>query len=270
MYVGMARSVYLMTGFRSVRSAVGSLLRRLGLRGPISERSARLALHETATGRFYLPADAKMDIIARAIIDSKVYDEKVYFTALKHIKPGPAVLDVGANFGQMSVLYSKAVGPTGKVYSFEADKFIFEVLSKNLDANGCVNAVPVFGAVHDVPGVVLHYPEHNFERFTTYGAYGIDYNAKTGQDVQSLTIDGLSINEPVSFMKVDIQGGDLFALRGAVETIKRNRMPIIFEYEEDFQEDYKLSFQDYVDFVRGIGYKFDKVVDKSNYLIIPN
>ena len=70
-------------------------------------------------------------------------------------------------------------------------------------------------------------------------------------------------------MKVDIQGGDLQAMQGAVKTIERNRMPIIFEYEYRFEDKLDLKFQDYVNFVHTIEYKFEKVIDGQNYLIIP-
>ena len=106
-------------------------------------------------------------------------------------------------------------------------------------------------------------------RFQAYGSYGIDPNATAGRTVKALTIDGLNINTPISFMKVDIQGSDLFALRGAVETIKRHRMPIIFEFEQQFQAEFHTSFQDYVDFVNSISYRFEKLVMDINYLIVP-
>ena len=70
-------------------------------------------------------------------------------------------------------------------------------------------------------------------------------------------------------MKVDIQGSDLAALHGSINTIKKHKMPIIFEYEEQFQQDFNTSFQDYVDFVNSIGYKFIKTVQDINYLIVP-
>jgi hypothetical protein len=40
----------------------------------------------------------------------------------------------------------------------------------------------------------------------------------------------------------------------ATETIKRHRMPIIFEFEQQFQAEFGTSFQDYVDFVNSISY----------------
>ncbi len=70
-------------------------------------------------------------------------------------------------------------------------------------------------------------------------------------------------------MKIDVQGGDLFALKGAKETIMRHQMPIIFEYEYLFEEELNLNFQEYVDFVNEINYKFERVINGQNYLILP-
>jgi FkbM family methyltransferase len=167
------------------------------------------------------------------------------------------------------MLFAQQTGPSGKVYSLEADDFVFEILKKNIDANDLRSSVfPVFGAVHNVDDQILYFPVQDFKRWSSYGSYGIDYNAASGRAVKTFTIDSLGITEPVSFMKIDIQGGDLQAMQGAVKTIERNRMPIIFEYEYHFEDEYKLCFQEYVDFVQSIGYRFEKVVNGHNFLIV--
>jgi FkbM family methyltransferase len=257
---------------------INRLRRRLGFgparslsgRAAKSVRSDALSCFDTVTGRYYLPSDAHGDVIARAIKANQVFDKEIVDVARAHIKPATAVLDVGANFGQMSILFSNMVGEEGKVYSFDADDFVFAILSKNIDANNRNGRiVPVFGAVHEIPGQTLYFPVQDFVRFDTYGSYGIDYNARTGRKVPTITIDSLEIAQPISFMKVDVQGSDLPAMKGARKTIERHRMPIIFEYEYQFEDEYKLSFQEYVDFVRDIGYRFAKVINGFNYLILP-
>jgi len=210
------------------------------------------------------------DIIANAIKSGDIYGEEVVNLARRYIKPGTAVIDAGANFGQMSLLFSEMAGDSGKVYSLEADDFVFDILTKNIEANERSGAiVPVFGAVHDTVGETLHFPVQDFKRFQSYGSHRIDYNGGPGRPVKTFTIDSLNIETPVSFMKIDIQGGDLQAMQGAVNTIKRNRMPIIFEYEYIFEDELKMSFQDYVDFVQGIDYRFQKVLIYHNFLIVP-
>ena len=66
---------------------------------------------------------------------NRIFDREVMEVARLHANPDTAVLDVGANFGQMSILFSNLVGEHGKVYSFDADDFVFSILKKNIDAN---------------------------------------------------------------------------------------------------------------------------------------
>jgi FkbM family methyltransferase len=235
-----------------------------------SVKTDRLSYYETSTGNYYLPTDAVNDEIALAIKGNTVFDENVVNLASKFIKAGSTVLDVGCNFGQMSILYANMVGENGHVHSFDADDFVYSVAVKNFKANNKDGVIiPHFGAVHDVDGEVLFFPVQDFEKYQTYGSHGVDYTAKNGREVKSLTIDSLNIQDPISFMKIDIEGGDLKALKGAINTINRNRMPILFEYQYVFEEKYNLCFQDYIDFVNSIDYKFSKVVDACNFLILP-
>jgi FkbM family methyltransferase len=259
-----------------MKHLIREILRKFGIdvvrytAGGKSIRTQALRYFKTPTGNYYLPRDAHGDLIAGAIRAGRVFDEEIVDVARKVVKPGTTVLDVGANFGQMSILLSNMVGEGGKVYSFDADDFVFDILTKNIASNGREGRIiPVFGAVHSVPDQTLHFPVQDFVRFQTYGSYGIDYTGGKGRPVPTITIDSLNITDPISFMKVDIQGGDLHAMQGAVKTIEKNKMPILFEYEFQFEAECKLNFQEYVDFVGQIGYRFQSVIKGYNYLIVP-
>lgn len=240
---------------------------------PVQKKSVktdRLKLHETVTGNYYLPEDAIEDHVANTIINNQIFDKEVIDCASLFIRHGTVVLDVGANFGQMSILFSRMTGDGGKVFSFDADDFIFEILKKNIQVNDRKNIEAVFGAVHNTPNQILIFPEQDFERFGAYGSYGIDYTQKKeGRKVPTITIDDLNIAGEISFMKVDVQGGDLYAMQGAVKTIAKHKMPILFEFEYLFQDEMHLDFQEYVDFVKSIDYKFERVINGQNYLILP-
>ncbi len=233
---------------------------------------ANLNLYDTPTGKYYLPSFLKKDVVANTIKRGVNYDDEIIELAKEYFIPGSAILDVGANYGQMSVVLSKFVADNGggNVYAFEAEPFVGEVLQRNVKANQRNNIIIVMGAVHNKAGEKLIFPEPDFKRFDSYGSYGVDPNASEGREVHTLTIDGLNIPDRISFIKVDIQGSDLFALQGARETILKNRPVIIFEFEEQFQEEFKTSFNDYVAFVRSIGYKFIKVISQVNYVIAPD
>lgn len=238
-------------------------------RGFIADSHGDLDYYKTPNGNFYIPRDAPNDLIINCIKSGKIFEPEIVEAARKIIKPGSAVLDVGANFGQMSLLFSEMAGEDGVVYAFEADDFVFDILKKNIEANDRKNIEPLFGAVFDESGKDLFFPKQDFERFDAYGSYGIDPNAHTGRKVPSIAIDDLVFEKPISFMKVDVQGSDLFAMQGAARTIGKHRMPILFEFEQQFQDEFGTSFRDYVEFVDSIGYEFVEVINQINYLVEP-
>jgi FkbM family methyltransferase len=226
--------------------------------------------YETETGNYYLPSFLKDDVVANTIKKGQIFEPEVIEVAKEHIKSGTVVLDVGGNYGQMALFFSTFAGPDGVVLSFEAQKYCHAILQKNIKANGRENIRAIYAGVFDETRKYVIFSEPDFERFPSYGAYPVDLNASNGTRVDTMTIDELKIERPISFLKVDIQGSDLYALRGARQTILKHRMPILFEYEQQFQGEFGTSFQDYVDFVKSIGYRFSKVVLGINYLIVPD
>lgn len=225
--------------------------------------------YETPIGNYFLPNNAPNDGVIMTMKSGNYFEPHIIEIAQRFIQPGTTVLDIGANLGQMSIHFSKLTGLTGQVYSFDADDYIFNFLLKNIEANSCSNIQAFFGAVYNEADKILHFPKQDFIKFGAYGSYGLNPQTDEGREVKTITIDNLNIQEPISFMKVDVQGSDLFALQGGEQTILRNKMPIIFEFEQQFQKDFNTSFQDYVHFVDHIAYKFVEVVGDINYLILP-
>jgi FkbM family methyltransferase len=223
---------------------------------------------ETPAGNFYLPLKGlEKDAVAKTLSRGKLFEPEIIAVAKKFIKKGAAVLDIGANFGQMSVEFSKLTGE-GKVYSFEAQNFVYNYLQKNIKANRCSNVQLFENAVWNKEGETLYFPEPDMNSTAPYSGNSV-YTSLKSTSVQTITIDSLNILEPISFMKVDIEGADIFALEGAKQTILKNRMPIIFEYSQHMQEEFNTTLNNYVEFVNDINYKFEKVVLGINYLILP-
>jgi FkbM family methyltransferase len=228
-----------------------------------------ISIYQTPIGDYFLPATICTDIVINTMKEGKIFEPEIIEVAKEYISSDSTVLDIGANFGQMTLIFSEFAGKKGKVFSFEADDFIFSILERNIAIKNTQNIIPICKAVYNTDNQKMFFPIPDFTRFASYGSYGLSPQAKEGRTVSTITIDSLNITDPISFIKVDIQGSDLFALQGAVETINRFRMPIIFEYEDQFQEEFNTSWQDYVDFIDRINYKIDRVVNGINYLIVP-
>src|SRR5690242_7217517 len=73
------------------------------------------------------------------------------------LQPGDVVVDDVANIGYYTLLFSRAVGETGKVYAFEPDPDNYAFLERNVAANGCPNVTLVPEAVSDRTGELRLY-----------------------------------------------------------------------------------------------------------------
>ena len=75
------------------------------------------------------------DHVDRHIFYWGAYEPIESFLFLSSITPGMTVIDAGANIGQYTVLSAQAVGPGGRVLSFEPSPRNFARLEENVQMN---------------------------------------------------------------------------------------------------------------------------------------
>src|ERR1035437_4067408 len=132
----------------------------------------------------------------------------------KHIGPGSIVLDVGANIGLYTLEAAKAVGATGRVIAIEASPGHISTIGKSVGLNGFQNVDIISSAVGDVEGMAtLTLPEGaNHGMFTlgsVAGSVTMRVNVKRIDDI----LDEQNVLS-VDFIKMDIEGSELVALKG--------------------------------------------------------
>lgn len=227
-----------------------------------------LKLYKTKTGNYYLPFFAFRDVVRNTIIENQIFDHDVYEISKKFIKENSIVIDAGANYGQLSVLFSK-VKPNVEVYAFEAYKYISQILTKNVSINN--SKVKVFNNIlGDESKKNLILSKSNLKEFNNYGSNFINFekNNNQGNLIDSIKLDDLDIKKAISFMKIDVQGYDLKVLKGAEKTIKKNKMPIIIEYSKEFENRFDYKFNDFLEILKKFNYKIKKRISEANYLIV--
>lgn len=160
---------------------------------------------------------------------------------LHHIKNNlkdaskPILFDVGANIGEYSNELADFFGPASTVHAFEPSKETFEKLKKtigtrtNVIANNC--------GFSDSKGTLKLYK--NTDRHTLASLYQRDlehYDLKLDQveEIQLTTVDLFCAKhgiERLHFLKIDIEGHELSALKGAERMIREGRIDFIqFEF----------------------------------------
>lgn len=140
---------------------------------------------------------------------------------------GDVVLDVGAYTGWYTLRMSCAVGATGRVIALEPDNRNRRQLQANLELNGIRNAVVVDKAAWSSNGPL------GWET----GEIPVWHRARSGSaaQVEGITLDGLAAElglQRVDWIKMDIEGGEVEALRGARHTLERFRPRLFIEVHE--------------------------------------
>jgi FkbM family methyltransferase len=135
------------------------------------------------------------------------------------VQPGMVALDVGANVGSYALLLGQWVGPRGKVFAFEPAPSVFAGLVGHVALNHLDGIVrPVAAAVGDRNGTA------RFSISPVAGESRLAGSAEESADtVPVTTIDAFCLKEDVQpgFIKIDVEGWELSALRGARQTIRR-------------------------------------------------
>ena len=89
---------------------------------------------EPFPGRFEI--DANSDILKAALM-TKRFEPELALLARSYTVPGHDVIDVGANVGFYTVLFSKALDGGGRVLAIEPAYDAIDCLRKNLQRNDC-------------------------------------------------------------------------------------------------------------------------------------
>ena len=161
-------------------------------------------LHDTVNGPMYLVTTDT--VICESLRQTGDYapEEKLLLGEL--IITDATVVDVGANVGNHTLFFSKQVGPKGRVFSFEPQRFLFQVLCANALLGQFRNIWPYRLAVGDVVGTV-DIPVPNYERPNNFGDYSLEFDTfKEPGDIT--TLDALSLSE-CHLIKIDVEGMEL-------------------------------------------------------------
>ncbi len=143
------------------------------------------------------------------------------------IKPGNIVYDLGAFNGDHTIAYSLAVGETGKVIAVEPGRIAFKCLERNLRYFKHENVQCYRCVISDTN---LQFYEHIENGNLGASKTERCYKPLDTDSILSLTIDDLvNANGTPNIIKIDIEGFEAKALRGAEQTLHKHRPIFVVE-----------------------------------------
>ena len=160
--------------------------------------------------------------ISQVLVESFIFPD--FFSGPVQLRPGDVVLDLGANIGTTAVVFSKCVGPEGRVFAFEP--VVPELCRENTRRNAAANVTVVPCGVSDQPGRVdFHMSDFCLDSHCGPPPSG-QRDAVRVRSAPLVRLDDWQEEQRldrVDFIKMDIEGAEEAAIRGAERLIARCR-----------------------------------------------
>ena len=193
--------------------------------------------------------------------------ERIFY--LNYLRDGMTVFDAGANVGELTLLFSRFVGPAGSVHAFEAARGVFERLKIVCEATGKRNITPNHLALADKSGFIrLHvYDEPlaclNSQAVRPLKNYGLDFDPVGIEDTPATTIDKYCDEnniERIDLLKIDVEGAEFQVMCGALGMLQSKRIRCLtFEFGQT-TFDMGNTSRDIEKFLREANYQIRNIV----------
>lgn len=164
-------------------------------------------------------------------------DPTLFRAVRELVSPGDVVWDVGANVGLFSFAAAALAGPRGQVLAIEADMWLAQLLRRSAALQSpCSAQVRVLpGAVSAQVGVsefeiaARGRASNHLEGFGNSEAGG----TRERQLVMTMSLDSLLTHfPPPNVLKIDVEGAEGLAIRGASRLLSEFRPRLLIEVNE--------------------------------------
>lgn len=151
-----------------------------------------------------------------------------------HLKSGEVFYDIGANVGAYSFVAQKVSGGKSTIYALEPSFSTFAALCRNIKLNHCdSNIIPLQIALSSETKLTpFHYASidsggslHSLGTPSNFGGASSDFVFQ--HPVLTYRLDDLIQKfglKPPSHMKIDVDGGELGLIEGALRTLRDSRL----------------------------------------------
>lgn len=238
----------IITIYRSIFSTIPIALRTLRSRTFFTRRQA-----VTLTGLPFSivvdPANGTTD--AGLFFERKRDDDVIHIMKLVCV-PGSTFVDIGANIGYETLWGSHLVGESGHVYSFEPLPNLAAQIRESLAYNHITNVTVFQKAAGDARAKASIYVQNTDAGLTSLVAQP---HAEKSTDVEIETVDSLLGAHTIHMIKLDVEGYELEALRGAQHLIKHSMPVIVFEFSPHlYERDYAGKSLELLETLSSYGY----------------
>ena len=187
---------------------------------------------------FYLYTDPNELSVGQWLSRHGFWESWITSWTTKNINPGDVCLDIGANYGYYTRIMEVLATSSGKVYAFEANKSLSDLVNKSVEDYPVKNGAPITTfnvAVSDQPGIVtLNIPPLYLGGSSiVWGKQDLPSSIEDSlwtesAEVKADTIDNMLEHlDHINLIKMDIEGAEYLAWRGMQKTLDKTDLVVI-------------------------------------------
>ncbi len=211
-------------------------------------------------------AGIRNDRVSEEIGINSFWEKEITDFFVQSVKPSETIIEIGANIGYYTTLLSKLVGKNGHIFSYEANDEVYKMAKLSLEFNRLEENVKLKNvAVSDHNGSVGFVSDSaSGLKFSTInigeGHIKRDLDISVAKKIQCVSLDNdLPELKDVDWIRMDIEGSEVLALRGAKKIIKNSpNLKIVMEWDVSMMEKYG-DVEKLIDQMHGYGFKFFKI-----------
>jgi FkbM family methyltransferase len=216
--------------------------------------------------------------LSNVLFSRQYHDEDIYFVN-RFVPDNGVVLDIGANLGLYTCGFAQVLKKRGiQVHAIEAVARNYDFLVRNVELNDFKNVSTYHLALGESEGELeFSLPTKDFVGNAVGGnVHSGNENENLHKETVSMTtLDIWAQQNNVTrcdFIKIDIEGAEIFAFRGGAQFLKDTRPIVQCEYNRPWLDKNNLTLHDYLSVFEDNNYvtliedrNSFKEIDKDNF-----
>lgn len=202
--------------------------------------------------------------LSNVLVSRQYHDQDIYFVD-RIVPDGGVVLDIGANIGLYTCAFAQFFRSKNvKIYAIEAVQSNYNVLNDNVTLNSFSNVKTYRCALGESSGELTFFLPNEGYVGNLAGS-----NMYTEDDIKNISSDTIKEIVPMitlddwakenhidrcDFMKIDIEGAEMFAFKGGRKFIEKTRPVIQCEYNKGWLDNQNITLNDLKTFFLSMDY----------------
>jgi FkbM family methyltransferase len=212
------------------------------------------------------------DLVAVSILRGGEWQPEIWDSISPNLSEGNVFLDVGAHIGYFSMRAAVKLGKTGRILAFEPNPETLKLLRDNVAANHADNVIVEPIACTDREQMLTLYAAPSMNT----GASSLAReNADLSGDEppRAYSVRGRPIDDVVrelnlsrvDAIKVDVEGAEVYVLRGAANTLKRFHPKVVIEQVPQQLAGMHTTVEDLIAVFKAAGYTHSKQIGPTDW-----